>query len=211
MKVKLIRYTPEPDRLCGEAAAICTAADSPIRALRGALASGHESVVEHACFTFRVESVSRVLLAQFTRHRLASFSVESQRYCGIAPEWIIPLSIAAAGLKEQYISKCDEAFEFFCELLVAGVPEEDARYVIPQGVACNLIVTMNARELLHFFELRCCNRAQWEIRDLADAMTLMCKAVAPEIFKRAGCACQQGRPCPEGKRSCGHPREVLET
>ncbi len=89
-----------------------------------------------------------------------------------------------------------------------AVPPEDARYIIPQGVTCNLIVTMNARELLHFFSLRCCNRAQWEIRALADEMLRKCREAAPELFSRAGCACMKNLPCPEGKRSCGHPRAV---
>lgn len=208
MNVRLIAYTPTPDVLCGEAAAICTNSDSIIKALRGAMASGHESIVEHAYFTFYIEGVSRVLLAQLTRHRLASFSVESQRYCSVKPEWIIPQTVKDAGMEEAFIRKCDEAYEFFCEMVAAGVPAEDARYIIPQGVTCKLMMSMNARELLHFFSLRTCNRAQWEIRDLADKMLVECRHSTSELFRRAGCACMIGKPCPEGKRSCGHPRAI---
>ena len=205
MNVTLIRYTPEPDKLCGEAAAICTGyTGDPLKALRGALDSGHESVAEHASFTFRVEGVSRVLLAQLTRHRLASFSVQSQRYCGVKPEWVVPKTIRDAGYEAKYLRQCENAYEMMCCMIADGVPDEDARYIIPQGVTCNLVVTMNARELRHFFELRCCNRAQWEIRELARRMMAECSVVAPELFKDAGPGCLRG-PCPEGKRSCGRP------
>lgn len=210
MNVRLVAYTPEPDVICGKAAAICTASDSPYQALRGAMASGHESVIEHSYFTFYIEDVSRVLLAQITRHRLASFSVESQRYCSVKPEWIIPQTIKDAGMGEAYLRKCDEAYKFFLEMVEAGVPAEDARYIIPQGVTCKMMMSMNARELLHFFRLRTCNRAQWEIRGLADKMLAICRHTAPEMFKRAGCACMINKPCPEGKRSCGHPRDISE-
>lgn len=205
MNVTLIRFTPEPDKLCGEAAAICTGyTGDPIKALRGALDSGHESVAEHASFTFRVEGVSRVLLAQLTRHRVASYSVQSQRYCGVKPEWVVPQTIVDAGYKRDYLQMCGLCYDLMCDMIRDGVPEEDARYIIPQGVTCKLIVTMNARELRHFFSLRCCNRAQWEIRELARRMMAECSVVAPELFKDAGPGCLRG-PCPEGKRSCGRP------
>ena len=209
MTLELLRATAEPAKLCGEAAGICTACDDCGRALRGALASGHESVIEHAVFTFRVTGVSRVRLAQLTRHRLASFSVQSQRYTGVNTEDIVrPASFAA----HHYVGSVDallwQAWELYKAMVADGIPPEDARYIIPQGVTCNLIVTMNARELLHFFSLRCCNRAQGEIRELADNMLGLCREAAPELFRRAGCACMQNLPCPEGKRSCGHPRAV---
>lgn len=204
MKVRMIRFMPEPDELCGEAAALCYNSDNPERSLRGALRRGHGSVSEHAVFSFRVEDVSRVLLAQLTRHRIASFSVQSQRYCGVEPEWIVPQTIIDAGLMKDYSDECNRSYEAFCRYISKGVPDEDARYVIPQGVTCKLIVTMNARELWHFFELRCCNRAQWEIREMAWQMLECCKAMAPELFKNAGPACMRG-PCPEGRNSCGHP------
>lgn len=207
MNVKLIRYTLYADELIGEAAALCTGyRGDKVKAGRGAMDSGHMSVSEHAVFTFRVEGVSRVLLAQLTRHRIASFSVESQRYCGVEPEWVVPPTIAKAGYERDYLDMCTLCYHLMCDMIDDGVPAEDARFVIPQGVACSLIVTMNARELMHFFSLRCCNRAQWEIREMADLMLENCRIAAPEAFRHAGAACQQGRSCPEGKLSCGRPR-----
>lgn len=207
MNVTLINSPLNPDHLCGTAAAICTNAADPIKALRGALRSGHESVAEHASFTFHIEGVSRVLLAQFTRHRLASFSVESQRYCGVRPVWVVPETIKAAGFEEAYLAQCTNAYNLFCTMISQGVPEEDARYVIPECVVCDLVFTANARELRHFFSLRMCNRAQWEIRELADKMHEICVACGTELFRNSGCGCMTGKGCPEGKRSCGNPRK----
>lgn len=220
MIVKLIRFTPEPDELGGEAAALCTGwTGDPLKALRGALSRGHGSVSEHASFSFRVEGVSRALLAQLTRHRIASFSVQSQRYVSQADcfDYVIPPRIKALGpyaineYKYQ-MTRMHEWYKEWQEKLLAAhyKPEaanEDARFVLPNAATTALIMTMNARELMHFFELRTCNRAQWEIREMADLMLEECLVVAPEMFKNAGCACMQGRPCPEGKASCGKPRE----
>lgn len=208
MEVRLIRNTFDPAMVCGEAAAICTGSDEPLHALRGAMASGHESVAEHAVFTFRIEGVSRVLLTQLTRHRLASFSVQSQRYCGVNPDSIVlPESFEQHGHVGDVDAFLLEAASLYEKLIADGVSEEDARYIIPQGVTCSLIMTMNVRELLHFFSLRCCNRAQWEIRELADKMREICYEVSPILFKRSGAACQRGEKCPEGRRSCGNPRK----
>lgn len=207
MKVTLIRFTPEPDKLCGEAAAICTGyKGDPLKALRGALESGHESVAEHAVFTFRVEGVSRVLLAQLTRHRLASFSVQSQRYCGIPHNAVMPLSVREAPnhVFRRFVNAIESSHRAYDWLVDNGIPAEDARMVAPEGETTKLIMTMNARELRHFFSLRCCNRAQWEIRELARRMLAECSVVAPALFKDAGPGCLRG-PCPEGKRSCGRP------
>ncbi len=206
MDVILRRYTTDPETICGEAAALCTGSEEPYASLRGALASGHESIAEHAVFTFEIRGVSRVLLAQFTRHRLASFSVQSQRYCGVAHEWVVPDSVKERGWEQAFNMRMQENFAVYTLMVRDGVPEEDARYLIPQGVVCNLMVTMNVRELKHFFALRCCNRAQWEIRELADEMRRQCLGVAPMLFKKSGAACQQGKPCPEGRRTCGNPR-----
>lgn len=209
MTVELIRFTPSPDALCGLAAQMCAGSTGdPLKALRGALDRGHESIAEHASFTFAVEGVSRVLLAQLTRHRHASFSVQSQRYCGVEPEWIIPPTIADACYRAECRMQCNSAYRLMCEMIEQGVPAEDARYIIPQGVTCKLMLTANARELMHIFELRCCNKAQWEIRELADKMLAECRKVAPVLFAHAGAPCQQGRTCPEGSHSCGRPREV---
>lgn len=205
MNVTLIRFTPEPDKLCGEAAAICTGyTGDPIKALRGALESGHESVAEHASFTFRVEGVSRALLAQLTRHRVASYSVHSQRYCGANLDIVVPDSMACPELVDEIVDVRRAVEKFYDKAISLGKPAEDARYFTLQGGVTSLIVTMNARELRHFFSLRCCNRAQWEIRELARRMLAECSVVAPELFKDAGPGCLRG-PCPEGKRSCGKP------
>ena len=205
MNVELIRATNDADLLVGEAAAMCTASEDPDASRRGAMAHGHMSITEHATFTFRVRGVSRVLLAQLTRHRLASFSVRSQRYCGVNNEYIMP-DTCHGYTAQRYMAAMHDCYEVYRELIREGVPEEDARYIIPQGTTCDLIMTMNARELLHFFSMRCCNRAQWEIRELADEMLKLCREVAPEVFRKAGAACQRGRKCPEGSQRCGTPR-----
>ena len=213
MNVTLIRYTPEPDKLCGEAAAICTGyTGDPLKALRGALDSGHESVAEHAGFTFRIEDVSRSLLAQLTRHRLASFSVQSQRYCGIPYNMIVPESVrnASSHVYDVFLDAVASSHKAYDWLIENGIPAEDARMVAPEGETTVLMMTMNARELRHFFSLRCCNRAQWEIRELARRMLAECSVVAPELFKDAGPGCLRG-PCPEGKRSCGKPMKRGES
>ena len=212
MNVTLIRYTPEPDKLCGEAAAICTGyTGDPLKALRGALESGHESVAEHAGFTFRIEDVNRVLLAQLTRHRLASFSVQSQRYCGISYNMAMPESVrnASSHVYDVFLDAVESSYKAYDWLIENGIPAEDARMVAPEGEMTELVMTMNARELRHFFSLRCCNRAQWEIRELAWRMLKEVYVVAPELFKDAGPGCLRG-PCPEGKRSCGKPMKRAE-
>ena len=212
MKVELIRYTPAPVELVGEAAALCTASDNPDRARRGAMASGHLSVAEHVSFTFRVEGVSRALLAQITRHRIASFSVESQRYVDMGEmPCVVPPSIAAdPQVLEEYKQVLTHVKAFYRFAVARGIPKEDARYATPQAACTRYITTMNARELMHLFELRTCNRAQWEIREMADQMLRLARSAAPELFRKAGCACMQGKPCPEGKASCGHPRTAEE-
>lgn len=205
MEVRLISCpSMSGDALCDMAAAECYQGDPCGKALRVALKNQHLSVAEHAAFTFRVTGVSRILLAQLTRHRIASYSVQSQRYCGVKPEWVIPQTIKDARYDAEYIAVCDAAYALMQEMMEHGVPAEDARYVIPQGVTCSLIMTMNARELRHFFELRCCNRAQWEIRDMACQMLNQCKIAAPKLFENAGPGCLRTG-CPESKMSCGKP------
>ncbi|MBR0161862.1 MAG: FAD-dependent thymidylate synthase [Oscillospiraceae bacterium] len=209
MKVELIAYTPTASGVCCDAAAICTDSNNGYRSLQHSLASGHESVLEHAVFTFRVEGISRVTLAQFTRHRLASFSVQSQRYVKLEdPELIVPESIRSSAFAAEAESSMRYMLNLYKRMVEAGIPAEDARYVTPQAVPTSLIVTLNARELRHFFSLRCCNRAQWEIRKLADEMLKLCKKEAPILFENAGPGCIRGK-CPE-KRSCGNPRSTQE-
>ena len=213
MDVKLIRYTTEAEALCGEAAAICTDYEDEGRALRGAMGSGHESVIEHASFTFRVEGVSRALLAQITRHRLASFSVQSQRYVALGDgfPYVVPQRIKELGetAVDAFRAQMDKIGEWYDGWLrVLGEDgAEDARFVLPNACCTQFVMTMNARELRHFFSLRCCNRAQWEIRELSDRMLKLCKEAAPGLFEQAGPGCVRGR-CPEGKRGCRNPRSI---
>ena len=210
MEVRLISSPSMPaEDLCGMAAAQCYEGKHFKRSLSVAMDVGHHSVLEHAAFTFKVEGVSRVLLAQLTRHRIASYSVKRQRYCGVQAEWIVPETIKEAGLTARYIEMCNECFGAYCHFLAHDIPEEDARYVIPQGAACDLIITMNARELRHFFSMRCCKRAQKEIRDLALRMLELCQIAAPQIFADAGAGCVRGA-CPEGKKCCGKPWERVD-
>lgn len=210
MKVVLIRYTSFPAELCGQAAAVCTDSQNYESALMHAVESGHTSVLEHAVFTFQVEGISRACLAQLTRHRLASFDVQSQRYVKLDdPELVIPPSILQDRELTQEVEECMMySMETYRKILTAGIPAEDARYVTPQAVPTKLIMTMNARELIHFFSLRTCNRAQWEIREMADRMLKICRKVSPQIFGNVGPGCITGR-CPE-KRPCGHARNVEE-
>ena len=204
MKVILLSHTLDGATLCGQAAAVCTASGNPAKSLRAALATGHESVLEHVSFTFRIEGLSRAALAQLTRHRLASFDVESQRYVKLEDvRMVMPDSIARSEFLQEAEVCLTGSMDLYKRMVAAGIPPEDARYVTPQAVVTNLLVTMNARELRHFFRLRCCNRAQWEIRGVADAMLAICKRIAPELFYGAGPGCVRGN-CPEalpcGKR-----------
>ena len=212
MKVTLMSFTPGIEELCGFAAAKCTNSKHPDSALRHSVESGHDSVLEHAVFTFDIDGISRACLAQLTRHRLASFSVQSQRYVKLDEniQLVIPESIAKleGDLGKRAIEHMIESMRIYCELVDAGVPAEDARYITPQAVPTSLIVTMNCRELLHFFKLRTCNRAQWEIRAMADIMLRKCMEVAPYIFGNAGPDCVRDG-CHE-LRSCGHPRSMEE-
>lgn len=210
MKVKLISYPiMDAAKLCGMAAAVCYDSDNYESSLKHSAGAGHTSVLEHASFTFEIEGISRACLAQLTRHRLASFSVQSQRYVKLDnPDLIIPESIKQSDLAEEAVSCMKHSMDTYKKLLDAGIPAEDARYVTPQAVPTQLFMTMNCRELLHFFGLRTCNRAQWEIRHMADEMLKQCKEIAPQIFENAGPGCVTGK-CTE-KKPCGHPRNKDE-
>ena len=209
MKVSLIESTHLPEKLCGMAAAVCTDSKNPDSSLCHAVESGHTSVLEHAVFTFSVEGLSRAALTQLTRHRLASFDVQSQRYVKLdAPELVIPESIRQSPYADEVESVMRKVMDLYKRMVEYGIPCEDARYVTPQAVPTKLIMTMNARELLHFFSLRTCNRAQWEIRELADEMLKICMRVSPAIFRYAGPGCVTDK-CPE-KKPCGHPRKRNE-
>jgi len=217
MIVKLLAHTPNADKICASAGNSCYSekasfdlmddGEDPERVLSKIVGMGHHSVVEHAVFTFSVEGVSRALTHQLVRHRIASFSQQSQRYVPLnEPTYVIPDTIKAnADALNAYKEMMDGIWKAYRKMSEAGIPAEDARYVLPNGCTTNITITMNARELLHFFTLRCCTRAQWEIRDLADRMLEISKDVSPVIFKNAGPPCIRG-PCPEGKLSCGKPR-----
>ena len=230
LKVMLLRYTPDPDEVVALGARLCYA-QADLETLRervethdqqkyiaGVMERGHLSVTEHASFTFAVEGVSRALLAQLTRHRIASFSVQSQRYVSMADgfDFVVPPSICALGEEEEaeFIRQMNTMHKWYCQWQdkLGGAKEksnEDARFVLPNAAATRLLVTMNARELMHFFELRCCNRAQWEIREMAWQMLAACRQAAPALFEHAGPACLTGH-CPEGKATCGKAKEVKE-
>lgn len=204
MNVTLISKPSLPvETLCGYAATVCTNSKDAKRALRGSLSSGHESIIEHACYTFEIEGISRVTLAQLTRHRIASFSVQSQRYCRVWEKGILPASIPEE-LRDEAIQLNSQVFELYNRMIAGGVKAEDARYILPEGTPTRVIMTMNLRELRHFLTLRCCNRAQWEIRELAMEILKICQKESMEIFGHAGPACARGK-CPEGMRSCGRP------
>lgn len=214
--MELIAYTRDADRVCASAGRSCYSARpsheimedvDPERTLPGIVGMGHTSVVEHAVFTFSVSGVSRALTHQLVRHRMASYSQQSQRYVSLSdPTYVVPHTVEgdpeAAGI---YAETMEAIWDAYSRLEALGIPAEDARYLLPNGCTTNITVTMNARELLHFFSLRCCNRAQWEIRELADRMLALCREVSPTIFADAGPACVRG-PCPEGPKSCGRPR-----
>lgn len=213
MDILMITHTPNPDGVAGVAASICSRSGSAVKALETALAREHLSVTEHASFTFYVSGVSRALLAQLTRHRIASFSVQSQRYVSQDQfEYVVPPAIEALGEDEAVMFAAQMAMiqdwykGWQDKLLAAGRTKqqanEDARFVLPGAAETRFIFTMNARELMHFFELRCCSCAQWEIREMAWKMLEECKKVAPRLFEHAGPACLRGL-CPEGASSCG--------
>lgn len=245
--VYLLTYTPNPEFSVASAAKLCYSS-SDISNLRQNLTEekaaqfvemlseiGHESPIEHASFTFGIEGVSRSLLAQITRHRMASFSVKSQRYVREgAFEYVTPPEIEkipeakaiydeimqedqkrydalAAVLKEKHIKTFmrDGKDEKTATRLAEKKAIEDARFVLPNACETQMIVTMNARSLINFFKHRCCNRAQWEIKEVADQMLALVLEVAPNLFKNAGPSCVNG-PCPEGKMTCGKYKEVNE-
>ena len=218
MIVELLKYTNEPEKTCAIAGRLCYS-DIGIEELKEQLTkekiedilkkiikSGHLSVLEHASFTFGIEGVSRDLLAQLTRHRIASFSVQSQRYVKFnkGANFIIPPTISKdKNLLAKYNEFLKLSQQYYNDFLKADIPAEDARYVLPNASTTKIILTMNARELRHFFALRCCNRAQWEIRDMACKMLKLVKEVATILFDDAGPNCIKGV-CSEMK-PCGSP------
>ena len=220
MKVRLINYTKDPEKIVAQSARLCYSAlsvdnleeeltnESIIRLIKKIMKLGHYSVLEHATFTFAIEGISRVTSHQLVRHRLASFSQQSQRYVKINKEgfpYIVPKSIANdKELAKIFIDAIKELDGIYQSLLDHNIEAEDARYILPQAVTTKMIISTNARELLLIFKLRCCNRAQWEIREVAMNMLREVKKIAPTIFENAGPLCILA-PCPEGELSCGKP------
>ena len=233
LKVELISCTPNAEQVVAAASRLCYS-DADLDALRQGVAAkdqtrflqklvdmGHLSPIEHASFTFGAEGVSRSLLAQITRHRIASFSVKSQRYVGMQSSdarqtfgYVVPQGVRALGPEavaefEAQMAQIQGWYDGWVEKLGTKGENgfEDARFVLPNAAETKMIFTMNARELHHFFTIRCCYRAQWEIRELAWQMLALVKKEAPGLFAKAGPSCIDG-PCPEGKMSCGRIFEV---
>ena len=224
MKVKLMEYTKNPERVVAMAARLCY---SPIGAeelsekmtdeqveklVKKIVNLGHVSTVEHVSFTFAIEGISRVLTHQLVRHRIASYSQQSQRYVSEHDfEYILPPTIAAnPQAKEKYAALMQQIRSTYDELAALEIPKEDARYVLANATETKIVATFNVRSLQHFLELRCCNRAQWEIRALANLMLAEVKKVAPLLFKNAGASCVQTGRCPEGAMTCGKFDEMIK-
>ncbi|MBZ9572550.1 FAD-dependent thymidylate synthase [Patescibacteria group bacterium] len=198
MKVELIKYTPDPDKTCAAAALSCHSEkssgdiineltdDTVEKILNQTISKGHHSVIEHASFTFSVRGVSRSLTHQLVRHRIASYSQQSQRYVKLEePTFITPPTISRDKKSLQdYKSFMNYSWDLYKSLINRNIPKEDARFVLPNATTTNITITMNARELIHFFKLRTAKSAQWEIRTLAKEMLKEVKKVAPIIFKK---------------------------
>ena len=239
MKVKLLTNTPHPEAIIAAAAKLCysnktieelaigMSDDDAAEFIDRLMSLGHESPIEHVTFTFGIEGISRSCSHQLVRHRIASYSQKSQRYVNETQfEYVTPEAI-----EEDPLTECiyDETMQFIqdrydCirEILISryvkrGMDKkdaekkanEDARFVLPNACCTSIIVTMNVRSLFNFFKHRCCNRAQWEIREVADEMYKLCYMVAPNIFKYAGPGCVTGH-CTEGKMSCGKTAEMIK-
>lgn len=260
VKVTLLNHTPNPEQTVAMAAKLCYS-PSGIEDLRDGLTEekttaflnmlsdlGHGSPVEHASFTFGIEGISRACSHQLVRHRIASYSQQSQRYVdGTKFEFVTPPEIADCpkayeaykkvidlqgdayktirdALVVKYIKQHkgedlqgtdDEIISLFmsedkktCNAYIKKA-NEDARFVLPNACTTKIVCTFNTRSLYNFFAHRCCNRAQWEIREVAEQMLLQCLKVAPTLFKNCGPSCLFGN-CPEGKMSCGKMKEMRE-
>jgi len=215
MNVKLIGFTPNPEKIPAMAGMLThskskpedleKASDEKLKAVLGeVLKLGHTSVIEHTCFTFAISDVSRSLTHQLVRHRIASYAQQSQRYVNMnESNYVTPPTIAKnKKMRKAYDQTMQNIWKEYNKLLDLGIPAEDSRFILPNAACTNIIVSMNARSLLNFFELRCCMHAQWEIRQLANKMLQLVKKVAPMIFKNAGPICKTKNYCPENKRDC---------
>ena len=227
LNVTLLQYTPDPDRAVAIAGRLCYApvsaaelkqdmsAEDVGKLVRILVRSGHHSALEHASFTFAVDGVSRACTHQIVRHRLASYNQQSQRYVTFGPvdSFVVPPSIRAnAEAEAVFLTAMAQARAAYDTLVDIGLGEgrkresvqEDARFVLPNAAETKIVVTMNVRELRHFFQVRCCHRAQWEINALAWRMRAMLRSVSPYLFEGTGPNCLYGV-CGEGKMTCGDP------
>jgi len=215
MNIKLIGFTPNPEKIPAMAAKLThskikpeqldKSSDKELKAILDHVMNlGHTSVIEHTSFTFAISEVSRSLTHQLVRHRIASYAQQSQRYVDFKePCYVTPPKIAKnKKMKKAYDETMNNIWKEYNKLLEMGIPAEDSRFILPNAACTNILVTMNARSLLNFFELRCCLHAQWEIRQLANKMLQEVKKVAPTIFKNAGPACKSKKICPENKKDC---------
>ena len=217
MNVILLEHTPEPERIVAAAARLCYSSSSASDLLERLtpektqsfvshlMSMGHESPIEHISFTFAVEGISRACSHQLVRHRIASFSQQSQRYVNMQQfDYVIPPQIAeSAEATALFRSQMEAAQQAYDKLIEQGINQEDARYLLPNACETKLVLTMNARSLHNFFALRICMRAQWEIRQLATQMLELVKPIAPSIFAKAGPSCISEGICREGDLSCG--------
>ena len=229
LNVVLLRHTPEPEEVVAMAAKLCYS-PSGVEELKEKIEAkdqaafveklaliGHLSPIEHVSFSFGIEGISRACSHQLVRHRVASYSQQSQRYVKEEQfDYVIPPSIKKdPALTREFEKFMAEAQENYTKVLKrleelgykGEAGQQDARYLLPNAAETKIVVTMNARELLHFFRVRCCNRAQWEIREMAERMLSHVKRVAPTIFSKSGPGCLYA-PCPEGKMTCGKIEEV---
>lgn len=213
MKVEIIAYTPEPEKIVALAVRTCHAPEVPkekmdkkqiARLLKLVRNLGHESVFEHINFTFAIDGVSRSLTHQLVRHRIASYSQQSQRYVKLDNfKYVTPPSIKKdEKAKIIYEKTMKEIAVSYKKLADMEIPIEDARYVLPNATESSIVVTMNARSLFNFFELRSCLKAQWEIRKLSNLMLRRVREIAPQIFEIAGPPCKSRGICPENDTKC---------
>ena len=231
MKVSILAHTPNIENVIASSGRLCYSKvgvnellqkhskEDNERFIKMLADMGHHSPLEHVSFTFAVEGVSRALTHQLVRHRIASYSQQSQRYVNLEEtfDFVYPNAIINEGLSSEYAEIMDYIHSKYVDLtqkleekyLAKGMDKrsankkaiEDARYVLPNACETKIVFTMNVRTLLHFFEKRCCSRAQWEIRNLANEMLRQCKEISPILFSSAGSTCKKGY-CTEGKMSC---------
>ena len=229
LNVILLRHTPEPEEVVAMAAKLCYS-PANVEDLKQKIETkdqaafveklatiGHLSPIEHVSFTFGIEGISRACSHQLVRHRVASYSQQSQRYVREDSfDYVIPPSIkqdpATTKEFEQFMAEAQARYTAILKRLEergfkGEAGNQDARYLLPNAAETKIVVTMNARELLHFFRVRCCNRAQWEIREMADRMLALVKKSSPTIFGKSGPGCLYAA-CPEGTMTCGKIEEV---